>query len=313
MFEIKRYSPEKKMIWNEFVNNSRNSTFLFCRDYMDYHADRFEDFSLMIYKREKLMALLPANVTDDGIVHSHSGLSYGGLLLPKAHVDGGDVLDIFGLISERLRSDGMRALDYRPLPDIYASMPSQEDIYALFRLGARVEECNLSAAIDLNNQGGFNKLQRRHLSKALQSGVKVTETHDIDRFMNLLADCLAERHDTKPVHSAAEMHLLAERFPRNIRFFAAILDGEMHAGVCIYDTGVVAHAQYIATDALGRELNLLAPLFDYLINREFCNRKYFDFGISNEDHGRFLNRGLLRQKYSYGATGVAQLKYYLPL
>ena len=45
----------------------------------------------------------------------------------------------------------------------------------------------------------------------------------------------------------------------------------------------------------------------------FVDRKYLDFGISNEDHGRVLNEGLLRQKFSYGATGVAYRRYRLEI
>ena len=136
---------------------------------------------------------------------------------------------------------------------------------------------------------------------------------DIAPFMEMLGDCLRERHDTKPVHTVGEMRLLADRFPDNIRFFATWLDGEPHAAVCVYDTGMTAHAQYIATTSRGRELNLLTPLFHWLITERYSSRDYFDFGISNEDHGRYLNAGLLRQKYSYGATGTVYTRYRLEL
>ena len=44
-----------------FLDTPKNATFLFRRDYMDYHRDRFADHSLMIFRGEKLAALLPAN------------------------------------------------------------------------------------------------------------------------------------------------------------------------------------------------------------------------------------------------------------
>lgn len=39
---------------------------MFNRDFMEYHADRFEDFSL-IFKNEKgkIVALLPGNIKDN--------------------------------------------------------------------------------------------------------------------------------------------------------------------------------------------------------------------------------------------------------
>ena len=50
MFEVKQYTQEQAQEWNEFIEDSRQGTFLFNRSYMDYHADRFQDASLMIYK-----------------------------------------------------------------------------------------------------------------------------------------------------------------------------------------------------------------------------------------------------------------------
>lgn len=312
-WHILRYTPDMAPRWDEFVEASRNATFLFKRAYMDYHADRFEDCSWMVWKGNKLAALLPANITADGTLQSHGGLSYGGWILPAKHIDGADLLDFFSEAIEVWKTVGIRELDYKPIPGIYTACPSQEDIYALFRLGGKISECNLSATIDLQTPHSFNTLQRRHLKKALAAGVEIRERKDIAPFMALLRDCLAERHGVAPVHTLEEMRLLAGKFPKNIRFFEAVIAEEIHAGVCIYDTGRVAHAQYIATDSEGRRLNLLAALFDYLIEKEFADRRYFDFGISNENHGLYLNAGLLRQKHSYGATGTATLRYHLKL
>ena len=60
MFEIKKYSPADRTAWDQFVKTSKNGTFLFERAYMDYHSDRFTDFSLLIFRKGRLYALLPA-------------------------------------------------------------------------------------------------------------------------------------------------------------------------------------------------------------------------------------------------------------
>lgn len=312
-YRIIRYDPSLRGEWDRFVAASRNGTFLFMRDYMDYHSDRFSDCSWMAYKENRLMALLPANITPGGMLCSHGGLTYGGWVLPVSHLDGAGLLEIFGAACDAWRTEGIKALDYRPVPYIYCSRPSQEDEYALFRLGGRLYECNLSATIDLRRPVSLNKQQRRHLAGTAKLPLSIGEMSDIAPFMEMLGDCLRERHDTKPVHTVGEMRLLADRFPDNIRFFATWLDGEPHAAVCVYDTGMTAHAQYIATTPRGRELNLLTPLFHWLITERYSSRDYFDFGISNEDHGRYLNAGLLRQKYSYGATGTVYTRYRLEL
>ena len=65
MVLIETYKDNYKADWNNFVDSSKNSTFLFNRDFMDYHSDRFEDFSLMVYEKSELIALLPLNIIED--------------------------------------------------------------------------------------------------------------------------------------------------------------------------------------------------------------------------------------------------------
>lgn len=332
-YRIRRYRPEDKEMWDGFVKTARNATFLFERGYMDYHADRFRDCSWMAFKGDRLVALLPANLDSEDTLHSHQGLTYGGWILPPSHLDGADLLDVFTEAVNVWRSEGIRELDYKPFPWIYCRQPSEEDIYALFRLGAEVEEVNLSSAINLRAPIHYNKLRKRSLKKASALPFRIAETTDSKGFMRLVEECLSERHEARPVHSAEEIALLRDRFPDNIRMYGLWLDADayalsdgnatqkpagfnpdgLQAGVMIYDTGTVAHAQYIASTPLGRELNLLTPLFDWLIRERYAERAYFDFGTSNEEHGRWLNAGLLRQKFSYGATGVAYRRFRLRL
>ena len=310
---IRRYYPEDAGVWDEFVDNSRNGTFLFKRGYMDYHSDRFHDCSWMAFKGNKLLALLPANIDSEMTLHSHQGLTYGGWILPPAHLDGADLLEIFRTSIQIWREEGIVRLDYKPVPWIYASRPSDEDIYALFRLGARQTEVNLSSTIDLQAPIHYNKLRKRALKTASKLSFKIVEMEDAVRFMAVVEECLIERHEAAPVHSASEIELLRNRFPKNIKLFGIEYQEEIAAAVMIFDTGAVAHAQYIATTSLGRELNLLTPLFDWLIRNRYSGHRYFDFGTSNENHGYYLNEGLLRQKFSYGATGVAYQRFELDL
>lgn len=312
-WSLVRYTAEMASQWDHFVDQSRNATFLFKRGYMDYHADRFNDCSWMAYKSGKLMALLPANLDSEGTLHSHQGLTYGGWILPKQHFDGSDMLTLFTIACSVWKDMGIKQLIYAPLPSIYALYPSQEDLYALFRLGGQICECMLSEAIDLRNPLPYNTMQKRHLAKTEKMIGMVREYDDIERFMMLLKECLSERHNAQPVHTVEELRLLKSRFPNEIRIFGIEGEDGLAAGVCIYDTGLVAHTQYIATLEEGRMKNMLTPLFTRLLRDEFKDRHYFDFGTSCRDHGRILNTGLLRQKASYGATGTAYQRYQLNL
>lgn len=310
---IERYSPAQRAEWDDFVARSRNGTFLLQRGYMDYHSDRFRDCSWMAYQNGRLRALLPANIDDAGTLHSHQGLTYGGWITPVGHLDGEDLLEIFGQAIEVWHKEGIKELDYKRIPYIYSKTPADEDLYALFRLGAVRTGCGLSSAIDLRDGVTFNQMQRRHLRKSQALPLTISEETNVAPFMELLTDCLQERHGVDPVHTCREMQMLRDRFPQNIRVFVSRLDGEEmpQAGVCMYDTGTVAHAQYIATTPQARELNLLTRLFHHLISDVFADHRYFDFGISTEDNGNYLNTGLLRQKFSYGGTGVTYDRYSL--
>lgn len=312
-WNIRRYTPADRKIWDEFVRQSRNSTFLFERGYMDYHSDCFRDCSWMAFKGTRLLAILPANIDSEMVLHSHQGLTYGGWILPPIHLDGADLLDIFRTAVEIWEQEGIVKLDYKPVPWIYSSQPSDEDIYALFRLGGKITEVNLSSTIDLNGPLRYNKLRKRTLKNVSDLNCKVIEMDDARCFMSIVEQCLKDRHDALPVHSAGEIELLRNRFPNNIKLYGVKYQEGIEAVVMIFDTGRVAHAQYIATTPLGRDLNLLTPLFNFLITGPYVNHRFFDFGTSNEDHGRYLNEGLLRQKFSYGATGVAYQRFELEL
>ena len=77
---IEKYSSERALEWNSFIKNCRNSMFMFDRNYMDYHSDRFRDHSLMFFHENELFAVLPMNEKDDSFI-SHGGLTYGGLMV----------------------------------------------------------------------------------------------------------------------------------------------------------------------------------------------------------------------------------------
>ena len=314
MWEIRRYDPRQREEWNAFIEKARNSTFLFSRHYMDYHADRFSDHSLMAYRKGKLMAVLPANRSGN-ILYSHQGLTYGGWVWAHAGLDATDIFHLWRLWMECCKAEGITKIVYKPLPYIYSEMPSGEDLYMLFLTGAGIVSTDISSAIDLDSNPGFDKLQRRHLKSAISEFEVATISADdgegVGEFHRLLCRCLEERHGCAPVHSLEELRLLMDSFPEEILIWAAINGSEeIEAAICVYNTGMCAHCQYIATSPEGRERNALSVVVDAMIEYYGdTGTRYFDFGISNEEGGKLLNPGLNRQKTSYGGSGVAYQKY----
>jgi len=301
--EIRRYRREDKELWNSFVNKARNATFLFDRNYMDYHADRFDDNSFMFYHKGKLKAVLPANVAGDTL-YSHQGLTYGGLLLDKkATVE--DVLECFDSLNSWLRENGISKVVYKALPWIYQQYPSEEDLYALtWKCKAQLISRNIASTIVIDNKLKFAESRKSGIRKALSLNIEVGESNDVDGFWHVLEDNLGNRYNAKPVHTASEMKLLMSRFPNNIRLYVAKMNGEIVGGTLIYVTPQVVHTQYISASVEGKKHGALDLLFDYIINKVYANCRYFDFGKSTEQGGAYLNEPLIFQKEGFGGRGV---------
>lgn len=314
VIEAVPYNKSMADIWNTFVANSKNGTFLFHRDYMDYHADRFVDCSLLFYKKTELVALLPANYKqEERTVYSHGGLTYGGLVLSKK-ISVADTMQVMSCAMEWMRLTlGAKRWVYKPVPHIYHSAPAEEDLYALFRQGATLEARGVSSAIDNRCPIAMQELRRRGAKKAANNNVAYKESSDLKVFWNILEEVLAGRHNCTPVHSIDEMKQLKAAFPDNIRLFVAEVDGIPVAGTLIYETRTVAHAQYIATSDYGRSIGALDGLFFHLITEVFASKPYFDFGISTEQGGRYLNEGLAFQKEGFGARAVVYDTYTIKL
>lgn len=309
MTTVCRYSSDRRTEWNEFLSESKNGLFLFHRDYMEYHAERFVDFSLMVYDGNELIALLPANVEGNVLV-SHGGLTFGGFVTgPAMKVPA--MLRVFEGVAEYLRTNSLSRLVYKCVPYIYHSMPSEEDRYALFRMGATLVRRDVTSAIYLPSKLRFRGTRRSGVNRALRAGLEVKEVDDLGPFWGVLEANLAQRHHTTPVHSCAEMEYLRAKFPDNIRLFVSCLEDTPLAGVVIYESAHVAHAQYIASSSEGRETGALDIIFSHLINDRYCDKEYFDFGISTEDNGQYLNEGLVRFKEGFGARAVVHDFYEL--
>ena len=304
----RRYKAADEPLWNACVAGSKNGTFLMDRGFMDYHADRFEDWSWMVFRQDKPVAVLPANQGAEGQVISHGGLTYGGLV-STSRLSGADTLAAFSAVLCEMRAEGAETPRYKPVPHIYHTVPAEEDLHALFLHNARLIRSDLASAIHLPSFKGFAKSKRAGVKAAAKAGLKVMESQDWTGFWSLLDALLAERHDTRPTHTLAEISLLVSRFPEQIRLFTATLDGLPLAGLVIFDCGSTVHVQYIASNEIGRANGAIDAIVQHLVQVVYADRQWFDFGISTTDAGRQLNTGLSRQKEMFGARSVVYQQF----
>ena len=311
VISIENYSVDKLALWNQFVDESKNGTFMLNRGFIEYHSDRFVDYSLMIYDNNKLAALLPASKHGNEL-RSHGGLTYGGFVIGRK-MTAQLMLCVMESVKSFLKAKGFKTLTYKRIPYIYYDYPSDEDLYALFRVGAQLTRRDISTSIFLRDRIRFNERRRRNVKKAIKANLTFRQSDDFCQYIDILAEVLSSRHNTKPVHTADEIKLLAERFPENIKLYASYDGDKMLAGSIIFETPRVAHSQYIASSPAGRNCGALDFCFDKLINDIYSNKEYFDFGISTEDRGLFLNEGLVEQKQEFGGRGVIYEEYTLKI
>jgi hypothetical protein len=307
--EMRRYQPSDALQWNTFLAGCKNSHFMFNRNYMDYHQDRFQDHSLMVFQDNALIALLPANI-QDRTLYTHQGLSFGGFLV-NHEFRTETMLEIFEQTRLCLLENAISKFVYKCIPHIYHDIPAEEDRYALFRHNAALVRRDVSSTLDLSNRPSYSRLRVRCLKKALMSGVTITRSSNPAEFWGVLAEVLHSQHNTSPVHSLDEIKMLMSRFPDNIKLYTAALHGQTLAGCLVFETSRCIHAQYLASTAKGRDLGALDSIIDHLIADIYAGKRYFDFGISNEQSGQHLNIGLSNYKESFGARAVAHDFYEL--
>jgi hypothetical protein len=302
-YSVRLYQKQDYANWNGFIGQAKNATFLFHRDFMNYHSDRFQDYSLVVLDGEKWVAVLLANVVENQ-VFSHQGLTYGGLVYNEK-LKLASVIAIFKSVLYFLNANKKVKLQLKLIPSIYHQKPAEELNYALFLAKAQLLRRDTLAVLDLSQQNNLSKLRKRSIQKGISNDFVIKEVDDFEDFWNeILIPNLAQKHQAKPVHSLEEITKLKALFPENIRQFNVYQNGIIVAGTTIFETSTVAHSQYISGKEDKNELGGIDYLFFQLISETFKNKRFFDFGISNENQGRKLNDGLSYWKESFGASTI---------
>jgi hypothetical protein len=275
---------------------------------MDYHRDRFQDFSLMIYKENKLIALLPANKVENK-VYSHQGLTYGGLI-NTTDLKSEDAILIFKTILEFLNREAIVSLWIKELPYIFLHKPnSNPSAYLYFKLKAKLERMDMHSVLKIKDTA-YSRSRVNGIKRGGKHNLIIEETDDFKSFWDIiLLPNLNKKHAVKPVHSLEEITFLKSKFPNQIRQFNVYYKDEIVAGTTIFETEHVAHSQYISSNADKNSLGSLDFLHAHLLKNVFKNKLYFNFGTSNENLGQKINQGLLYWKEGFGARSITQSFY----
>ena len=268
---------------------------------MDYHSDRFQDFSLLVFVKEELTALLPANIVDD-VLHSHLGLTYGGLILKKK-TSLNEVNYIFDCICGFIKSKKINTLHIKQIPIIYHNLPTQELNFFLDKKGDLVKR-QMVLAIDYSKPLQIHKTKLKHYKKSDKLGLIIKEENDFSTFWNdVLIPRLKTKHKVKPVHTYNEITQLNNDFPDQIKQFNIYIEDKLLAGITLFETEITVKSQYGATTKSGEKVRALDYLFLFLINKyKAQGKQFFSMGTVADDSEIGYNKGLLKQKEELGCS-----------
>ena len=307
MYKLIEYNKKLETIWNEFINNSNQGTFLHSRRYLNYHKDKFIDKSLLVEENNKIIAIFPSAICNSNskLIVSHPGITYGGLIFKK-NIGCENVEKIISLILDFYFDSGFNEVIYKAIPFIYHEIPSQEDIYFLNRIGAINYRTDLSCSIDLTKKISLSKQRSRSLRNANRFSLRLDNNQeDLENCWKILETNLKEKHNTKPVHNICEMKKLLELFPNNISCVSTKLNTNILASIILYKTKTVWHLQYISSSEEGKKTNALDFLINKLIEDSAIDKiRWFDFGISTKCEGKYLNHNLYNFKNGFGGGGT---------
>ncbi|MES2863616.1 MAG: GNAT family N-acetyltransferase [Bacteroidota bacterium] len=305
-YKIIKYTSEHYQMWNNFVAKAKNATFLFHRDFMEYHSDRFQDFSLLVFdEKDNLKAILPANFSENK-VYSHQGLTYGGIVIDST-LKLEKFIPIYLEMLKFLNENNIETIHFKLIPAIYCSEPSEEINYTLFLSDAKLIRRDALATIDLKHQFKIDPKRVRCVNRSKKIGLEIKKESDLSGFWNeVLTPNLVVKHETKPVHNLLEMKFLYEKFPKNIVQYNVYENKKILAGANLFIDKKTVHVQYSSTIGDKNQHAALDYLFHYLITSEYKNFDYFDFGISNENQGKNINKGLQYWKETFGARTFVQ-------
>ncbi len=323
---IERFSSKSDNKWDNFIEkDSVNGTFLHSRKFLNYHKDRFNDYSLIIKKGENFVALIPAcEVIDDNkkIFYSHKGSTFGGIVINNKFNNLNHIDNVFSILEEYLEKQDFDKIILKNTPEIFCCGNTNLLDYFYFKYGYKNYN-ELSLYIDFNNyssiiENNFSASKRRDLKYSLKYNLqfKILETDDeVIDFYKLLVISL-RKHNTKPVHSLEELLDFKNiRFNDIVKFYGVYYDHTLIAGSMVFNlNNSVFHTQYLASDPIYSSYYPMNFLNYNLIKEAYINNfNFFSFGISTEDKGKILNTSLAQFKEGFGAIGSINRTYYKEL
>lgn len=311
--QITPFSNIQKSEWDNFVRKeSRNGGIFHERHFLDYHPlGRFNDASLVIHSRNKVVGVFPAAYlqTEQGLkVASHPGSSGGGLIYHRKH-GLRQVLEMLELILLYYRESGVASLEVRLAEPIFSELSDGELTYLLWHRGFRLATREISSCVSLQDfswREFERKKNENDIRRLRKLGLKIALFEEAARIYPLIEKNLDNRHAKRPTHELAELEELKQRYPDRLHFWAAILDDMPIATIVTFAVNNTSvHVFYIAMDYTHANLQVMPLLFhDVFEYYQVIGFKWFNFGISSR--GDWIKWGILEFKERMGGRATTR-------
>ena len=135
------------------------------------------------------------------------------------------------------------------------------------------------------------------------------EKKDVDEFYNILERNLHNKYETLPTHNLEELKYLVSKLDEINLFLTYKNDSdELASGILTVNLNKnTVLAFYIASNSNYLDHSpVRQSIYEAIKYSKEKNFKSFNFGISTEDSGKTVNKGLLKFKESFG--GVNSLR-----
>ncbi|GAB2775909.1 hypothetical protein HNQ93_002031 [Hymenobacter luteus] len=306
VYTVKQYTQEDIAVWDKFIDDSINGTFLFRRSFMDYHKDRFSDKSYMVWNKENLIAVfvaaVPKNASNHHVLIAHPGLTYGGLVY-KCDIKYEQLENVFNSLVAKIKSDGFEKIVIKPVARVFCKEYSEAQEFYFYKNNFEIICRDVNSVINLNNPLRLTKARRKNIRKASATGVVIQKNDSLIEFWDIMSDSLMKTHSVKPVHTVDEMYGLIKNNPDNIRLYTASINDKIVGGTLLFIDAArgFVHSQYTHANEEGRSARVIDALVVYAA--EVAKQEgilKFSFGISTVNSE--VNYGLLSQKEDFGSV-----------
>lgn len=321
---IIEYNDKYEKIWDMLVlEESINGNFLQTRNFLNYHQPKkFVDNSLLFFKGDELVAVIPANEIEDGqILISHQGSTFGGLVISKQFATISNFNWIFYELMEYIKKKGYKRVEFRMPNWLYARDERHYELLDYyFHLNGFSVQAEVGFFIDINSlepefEKKYDQLRRRKLKKSLKSNLqfrKLDSNEEIKEFYNTLADNML-KFKTTPLHSYENMlDFKNNRLENIVSFYGVFHENDMIAGSMVFNfcDKKVFHTQYLASRYQYLDLCPNEYLYTQLIKEaQLLGYRYLSFGTATLEHGAVFNENLALYKEGYNTETYVNRTY----